>query len=308
MPRNSTPIGCRPRNVFRNRPPSRTVRSPPSTRAQDSSRASSTCPYHAGSAWPGVSSAAVPVGANCRSTFRQCSTNGSMREMSCETNSSGTTRPSRLRFCSACATPSTRPVRSASTIHDPSRRAHEVGGIELQQPATIGGRNVTTWPQERWIGIDQRRRHDTIGQQSLLPVQVGQHRIQQPCALREPGFEHVEFSLRQRQRNRIESPRIGRRSRQQTCRALFLHHALEPAGALGQHTVAEAGKHAEQAAPLRAQPTFAVHHLVACHGRRLTSQPDRRKSPITCHCEERSDAAILVVVPNLTEIASLRLQ
>ena len=43
MPRNSTPIGCRPRSVFRNRPPSRTVRSPPSTRAHDSSRASSTC-------------------------------------------------------------------------------------------------------------------------------------------------------------------------------------------------------------------------------------------------------------------------
>ena len=133
------------------------------------------------------------------------------------------------------------------------RRAHEVGGIEVQQRAARIGRGVTAWPQEGWIGIDQCRRHDTIGQQSLLPVQIGQHRIQQPCALRQPRFEHVKFRLRQRQRDRIELPRIGRRSRQQAGRALFLHHALEPPGAFGQHAMAKAGEHAEQAAPLRAQ-------------------------------------------------------
>jgi hypothetical protein len=29
---------------------------------------------------------------------------------------------------------------------------------------------------------------------------------------------------------------------------------------------------------------------------------------LSCHCEERSDAAISIVVPNWPEIASLRLQ
>ena len=164
---------------------------------------------------------------------------------------------------------------SAIRQHHPRsiRRAHEVCGIELQQPAARIGRGATTRAEEGRIGIDQRRRHGAIGQQSLLPVQIGQHRIQQPCALRQPRFEHVEFRLRQRQRNRIESPRIGRRSRQQTGCALFLHHALEPPVSLGQHPMAKAGKHAEQAAPLRAEPPFAVHHLVARHGGRLTSSP-----------------------------------
>ncbi len=284
MPRNSTPIRCRPRSVFRNRPPSRTVRSSPSTSAQDSSRASSTCPYQAGSSWPGVSSADRPaspvsIGAIRWIMSRQISTNGSMWQSSCEANSSGRTRPSRRRFCNAWARPSASPVRSASTCHVAVRRAHQVGGIELQQVVRLVRADVAAWAQECRIGIDQCRRHRAIGQQALRAVDIGQYRIEQPRALRQSRFEFGKFRLRQRQRDRIETPRIGRRARQQAGDAFLLHHAVESRRAFGQDAVAKSGKHAEQTAPLRAQPPLAVHHLVACHARRLTSQSLRRKSP-----------------------------
>ena len=164
MPRSSTPIGCRPRSVFRNRPPSRTVRSPPSTRTQDSSRASSTWPYQAGSAWPGVSSAAVPRRRGIRrSMSRQSSTNGSMWQSSCEANSSGThaTEPPAVlqRVRKAIGKP------GAIRQHMPRavRRTHQVGGIELQQARRIAA--CAARPQEGRIGIDQRRRQRAIGQQ-----------------------------------------------------------------------------------------------------------------------------------------------
>ena len=166
------------------------------------------------------------------------------------------------------------------------RRAHQVGGVELQQ-LLVRRCVVPAWPQEGWIGIHQRRRQSAIRQQPLRTVEIGEHRIQQPCALRQSGLKRDEFSLRQRQRDRIEPPRIGRRSRKQARCALFLHDALEPAGALGQHAAAQTCKHAEQAAPLRAQPSLAVHHLVATHDRRLTSQPDRRKSSVRGCSRER---------------------
>ncbi len=70
--------------------------------------------------------------------------------------------------------------------------------------------------------------------------------------------------------------------------------------------MAKPGKHAKQPAPLLAQPPLPVHHLVARHGGRLTTHPDRRKS--LCHCEERSEVAIPIAVRNAIEIASLRSQ
>ena len=283
-PRSSTPIGCRPRSVFRNRPPSRTVRSPPSTSTQDNSRASSTCPYHAGSAWPGVSSADrpwPPVSAGVMRCImsRQISTNGSMWQSSCDANSSGSTRPSRRRFCNVCASPSASPVRSASTCQIAIRRAHQVGGVELQQVVRCFAGDVAARPQECRIGVDQRGGHAPSA--SRAAVHTGRP-APLPATLRAgPGpLRAREFRLRQRQRDRIEAPRIGRRARQQAGDAFLLHDAVESLGALRQHAMAETGENAQQAAPLRAQPTFAVHHFIACHGLRLTSRTARCKSPV----------------------------
>ena len=160
------------------------------------------------------------------------------------------------------------------------RGTHEVGRIELQLRAEIVVRGMTTWPQERRIGVHQRWRHNAISQQALGAVQIGEHRIQQAGALGQPDFERLEFRLGQRQRDRVEPPRIGWRARKQARGALLLHHSVEPPAALGEHTVAQAGQHAEQTAPLRAQPSLAVHHLVASHCGKLTSQLDRRKSSV----------------------------
>ncbi len=159
-------------------------------------------------------------------------------------------------------------------------RAYQVGGVELQQLAIRLRLGLAAGPQEPRICVDQCGGQRAVGQQSLRAVQIGEHRLQKLRALRQAGFERDEFRLRQRQRDRVEPPRIGRRARQQARRTLFLHHPLEPPGTLGQHAPAQAGEHAQQAAPLRAQPTLAVHHLVACHGRRLTSHPERRKSSV----------------------------
>ena len=160
-------------------------------------------------------------------------------------------------------------------------RAHaQVGGIELQQSRPDRRSRHAARPQERRIGVHQRRRQHAIGQQALRAIQIGQHRIQQPRALRQSGFERGEFRLRQRQRDRVEAPRIGRRAGKQARNALLLHHPVEPPCALGQHAVAEPGQHAKQAAPLRAQSALAVHHFVASHCGKLTSQPDRRKSSV----------------------------
>ncbi len=69
-------------------------------------------------------------------------------------------------------------------------------------------------PQKPWIGVDQRRRQHARRQQPLLAIHIAQDCIQQTRPLDQPGLESLEFRLRQRQRNRIESPGIGRARRQ----------------------------------------------------------------------------------------------
>ena len=103
--RSSTSTRCRPRSVLRNTAPPRTVRSPPSTSAQDSSRDRNMCSNHCGCAGPGVSRAipglARPVGARRCSESCHMSKNGRSWCTCTGRNASGTTRASSRRFSRA---------------------------------------------------------------------------------------------------------------------------------------------------------------------------------------------------------------
>ena len=66
----------------------------------------------------------------------------------------------------------------------PIGHTREIGGIELQRLR----RCVPARPQERRIGIDERCRQGTIGQQVLRSVEVGQNGVEQPGALRQSGL------------------------------------------------------------------------------------------------------------------------
>ncbi len=120
--RSSTSTCCRPLRVFRNTAPPRTVRSPPSTSAQDSSRDRNMCSNQCGLPVPGVSSAMEGLarsGARRCSASCQVSKNGRSVRICMPRKVSGMTRASTRRFSRAMAMPAAPAVRSASTIQCP---------------------------------------------------------------------------------------------------------------------------------------------------------------------------------------------
>ena len=143
--------------------------------------------------------------------------------------------------------------------------AHQVGGVELQQPgARLRGR-LAAGTEEAGIAIDQGRRQDALGEQTLRAVEVAQHRVQQTGALGQAGRQAGEVGLRQRYRDRVEAPGVGRGTGEQGGDALFGGDALQALCALDQGRPAEARHYSEQTPPVRAESPFAVNHLVQRH-------------------------------------------
>ena len=159
--------------------------------------------------------------------------------------------------------------------------ADQIGGVEFHplgpgRPADAGAAGA----QKPGIWIDQGGRQHTVRQQRLPAIKIGQQRRQQRRTLRQAGRELLELAGKQRQRNRIAPPGKPLDARQDRGDALVLERAIDPAHRLLQATFAQRRERAEQAAPMRAQPTTPIHHLVEAnlesHAPSVQSRSDRQ--------------------------------
>ena len=50
------------------------------------------------------------------------------------------------------------------------------------------------------------------------------------------------------------------------------YYPFQAPGTIGEFIMAEAGDYTEEVAPLWMQAAIAIHHLVACHGERLSGE------------------------------------
>ena len=263
--RSSTSTCCNPTSVLRYRRPSRTVRSPPSTSAQESSRERNMCSNHCGCAVPPVSSATVgasrPGGCQALQRVLPEVEKGAERA-----DLRGTERLGQHARQQPPVLPRGADARRAGGAirqHTPGsvRPAQQVGGVELQdrRPGAIAGE-----AEIAGVGVDQRRRHHSLAQQHARAVDVGQHGREQARALGQARFKRGELGGRDRQRHRIAAERVfgGVGAGQHAGDALLLERVGEPPRPLLQAALAEPGERAEQRAPVRPQPAAAVHHLI----------------------------------------------
>ena len=85
------------------------------------------------------------------------------------------------------------------------RRARQVRGIHIQ-PGAVGGPQVVAGPEVVRMAERQFGRDMPFGQQPLPPIEVGQHRVEQPRTLRDARFDCLPLRGRQYERQRIQRP------------------------------------------------------------------------------------------------------
>ncbi len=257
--RISTCTGCRPRNVFTQSAPSRTVRSPSSTSAQPSARASTTCSNQRGSVWPGVSNASpgLPASAGARRCRRSCQmskngrngvTSGAAEQLrqharhhAAVLQHIGQARPARR--CGPPARTIFRPRRA------PDRRRRDAcgGPGHARRRRRCGRRGYRLWRDRRGRAAAGRRK------QVLRAVDVGEHGFQQRGALGQSGRQGGELGFAQQERDRVAAPLPGIRARPAAPPRPPRRRRGQFGGAFLQHHGAHAEQRAEHAPPRPAQ-------------------------------------------------------
>ena len=221
--RSSTSTCCRPRRVFRNTRPDRTVRSRACTSAQPRSRESARCSGQCGSSTPGVSIATKGMRSSLNAAAPDAATSGAAARTSASCHASKNGRswrtwvgPEQLRQYAreqaaafagiADAERAAGPVGEHAPL--PVRTAHEVGGIGLQK-ALRRRWHGSACAQEGGIGMHQRCRQRAAREQRLRAINVRQDRFKQTSALAQPGLQRGEFVGCDRQRHRVAMPGRG---------------------------------------------------------------------------------------------------
>src|SRR5690606_40724445 len=74
-------------------------------------------------------------------------------------------------------------------------------------PYTTRFRSAPDGTQEFGIAQRQKGGQCPLGDEALRPVEIGEHEVQQSCALREAGGERRPFGFRDDDRQQVQVPR-----------------------------------------------------------------------------------------------------
>jgi len=85
-------------------------------------------------------------------------------------------------------------------------RAHQIGGVEVQE-AAAGRRYPGARPQQARVRQQHLRRHQPFAQHPSRAVQIGEQPVEQRRPLRQPSSQVAELLGRQQNGDRIERPR-----------------------------------------------------------------------------------------------------
>jgi hypothetical protein len=86
--------------------------------------------------------------------------------------------------------------------------AADIAAVHEQLVAT-GNLDAARGPQIAGMGEQQLRRQHAARDRALRAVKVGQHHVEQPRPLHQPGFQHLPVGCRQHQRQPVEEPWAG---------------------------------------------------------------------------------------------------
>ena len=114
------------------------------------------------------------------------------------------------------------------------RAPPEIGGGE-DEPALRGPTRADGLVDEAGVPVDDLGRDDPLAQEALLPVEVGQHPVQQERALPQADLERGPLGGRDEDRDRVDlpAPDHGGRPRGTSRRRRAVAHAVVPDEAPG---------------------------------------------------------------------------
>ena len=178
-------------------------------------------------------------------------------------------------------------------------QAHQVGRVGVDSGAA-GGSHVAARPEETRVGVDEARRHQALGQQAPLAVEVGGDGVEQARALVQATGERGPLLGRQQHRDRAQQRGGGLRAAAGIGDAGLCVLARHAGGAGGEHPVRQGVQRADQRRPRGAQATAAGHHLVELRrrrgpGRRTIRQRLSRVRVGRGKGEERGEAGVVTV-------------
>jgi hypothetical protein len=146
--------------------------------------------------------------------------------------------------------------------------ARQVHGIAVQVDAA-GHRQTAAGPEEVGVAVDQFGGQHALGEQALLAVEVGQHRVEQPPALRHAGGDAGPFLGGQQVGQQVQLPgAVGALGVgvDVVGHAVFLDLPRQQGLALLQLRGAGAFQALDQALPVRAHAARGVQQFVVCRG------------------------------------------
>ena len=137
--------------------------------------------------------------------------------------------------------------------------------VASRRPQMLAG------PQIGGIAEHQLMRNGAGGQQTLRPVEIGQHRFEEPSALNEPALQLAPFIGREDERDEVHPPRLrraGRVGEQIVGDAGLAHSRIQVLHARRPGRRIERGERLEKRQPVRPDRPRRRHQLVeARHGR-----------------------------------------
>ncbi len=147
--------------------------------------------------------------------------------------------------------------------------ARQIGREELD--VATGRPEMLAWPQVGRIAEHQLMRNGAGRQQALRPVDIGEHRLEQPGALNQPALQLAPFLRREDERHQVHPPRLrgaGRVGEQIVGDAGLAHPRVQVLHARRPGRRVERGQLFEKRQPLRPDRARCRHQLVeARHGR-----------------------------------------